>query len=146
MQRLCGSCATQPASGRNTSADESRSIGDRTRRDTPPRQQEHPACEGVCPARLYSLVGRRVPERTPSLVLYGRLRQSCQDCRLSQALERPRNPYEDTSVIANNWRRKRMKLNVHAWGTGDRTALLIHGLFADHQNWIKSAEIGRAHV
>src|SRR5260370_33313150 len=42
-----------------------------------------------------------------------------------------------SSVIANNWRRKRMKLNVHEWGTGDRTALLIHGLFADHQNWYR---------
>jgi pimeloyl-ACP methyl ester carboxylesterase len=30
-----------------------------------------------------------------------------------------------------------MKLNVHEWGTGDRTALLIHGLFADHQNWYR---------
>jgi pimeloyl-ACP methyl ester carboxylesterase len=28
-----------------------------------------------------------------------------------------------------------MKLNVHEWGTGDRTALLIHGLFADHRTW-----------
>src|SRR5260370_37016050 len=30
-----------------------------------------------------------------------------------------------------------MKLNVHEWGTGDRTALLIHGLSADHQNWYR---------
>src|SRR5258708_27349231 len=30
-----------------------------------------------------------------------------------------------------------MKLNVHEWGAGDRTALLIHGLFADHQNWYR---------
>ena len=30
-----------------------------------------------------------------------------------------------------------MKLNVHEWGTGDRVALLIHGLFADHQNWYR---------
>lgn len=30
-----------------------------------------------------------------------------------------------------------MKLNVHEWGTGDRIALLIHGLFADHQNWYR---------
>src|ERR1700685_3993853 len=37
----------------------------------------------------------------------------------------------------NNWRSKRMKLNVHEWGIGDRTALLIHGLFADHQNWYR---------
>src|SRR5258708_19180441 len=110
MHRLSASCATQPASGRNTSADESRSIGDRTRRDTPPRQQKHPARERVCPARLHSLVRGRVPERTPSLVLYGRLRQSCQDCRLSQALERPRNPYEDTSVIANNLEEKEYEI------------------------------------
>jgi pimeloyl-ACP methyl ester carboxylesterase len=30
-----------------------------------------------------------------------------------------------------------MKLNLHEWGTGDRTALLIHGLFADHRNWYR---------
>ncbi|MGO4518301.1 alpha/beta fold hydrolase [Terriglobus sp. 2YAB30_2] len=30
-----------------------------------------------------------------------------------------------------------MKLKVHEWGTGDRVALLIHGLFADHQNWYR---------
>src|SRR5258708_20035786 len=28
-----------------------------------------------------------------------------------------------------------MELEVHEWGTGDRTALLIHGLFADDENW-----------
>ena len=28
-----------------------------------------------------------------------------------------------------------MKLHVHEWGTGNRIALLIHGLFADHQSW-----------
>lgn len=28
-----------------------------------------------------------------------------------------------------------MKLNVHEWGEGDRTALLVHGLFTDHRNW-----------
>jgi hypothetical protein len=37
--------------GRNTSADESRSIGDRARRDIAPRQQEHPRA-GVRQARL----------------------------------------------------------------------------------------------
>ena len=30
-----------------------------------------------------------------------------------------------------------MKLNLHEWGTGDRIALLIHGLFADYQNWYR---------
>ena len=30
-----------------------------------------------------------------------------------------------------------MKLNVQEWGTGDRTALLIHGLFADHRSWYR---------
>jgi len=30
-----------------------------------------------------------------------------------------------------------MKLNLHEWGTGNRVALLIHGLFADHQNWYR---------
>lgn len=28
-----------------------------------------------------------------------------------------------------------MKLHIHEWGTGDKTAILIHGLFADHQSW-----------
>jgi pimeloyl-ACP methyl ester carboxylesterase len=28
-----------------------------------------------------------------------------------------------------------MKLHVQEWGTGNRIALLIHGLFADHQSW-----------
>ncbi len=28
-----------------------------------------------------------------------------------------------------------MKLHVHEWGTGDKIALLIHGLFASHQSW-----------
>jgi pimeloyl-ACP methyl ester carboxylesterase len=30
-----------------------------------------------------------------------------------------------------------MKLKVHEWGTGHRIALLLHGLFADHQNWYR---------
>jgi pimeloyl-ACP methyl ester carboxylesterase len=28
-----------------------------------------------------------------------------------------------------------MKLNIHQWGAGQKTAILIHGLFADHQSW-----------
>jgi pimeloyl-ACP methyl ester carboxylesterase len=32
-----------------------------------------------------------------------------------------------------------MKLHVHEWGTGNKIALLIHGLFASHQNWWRIA-------
>ena len=28
-----------------------------------------------------------------------------------------------------------MKLHIHEWGTGNKIAILIHGLFADHQSW-----------
>ncbi|MGW7417854.1 alpha/beta fold hydrolase [Streptomyces sp. NPDC054863] len=28
-----------------------------------------------------------------------------------------------------------MQLNTHTWGEGDRTALLIHGIMADHRAW-----------
>ncbi|MFJ6773967.1 alpha/beta fold hydrolase [Kitasatospora sp. NPDC091257] len=28
-----------------------------------------------------------------------------------------------------------MKLNTHEWGTGDRVALLVHGIMSDHRTW-----------
>lgn len=28
-----------------------------------------------------------------------------------------------------------MKLNTHVWGSGDRTALLVHGIMSDHRTW-----------
>lgn len=28
-----------------------------------------------------------------------------------------------------------MKLNTREWGTGDRTALLVHGIMSDHRTW-----------
>ncbi|WP_433887543.1 alpha/beta hydrolase [Streptomyces sp. CA-111067] len=28
-----------------------------------------------------------------------------------------------------------MRLTVHTWGTGERTALLVHGMMADHRTW-----------
>ncbi|MFG3281612.1 alpha/beta fold hydrolase [Streptomyces sp. NPDC048111] len=30
-----------------------------------------------------------------------------------------------------------MQLNTHTWGEGDRVALLIHGIMADHRTWRK---------
>jgi pimeloyl-ACP methyl ester carboxylesterase len=28
-----------------------------------------------------------------------------------------------------------MKLNTHEWGSGERTALLVHGMLSDHRTW-----------
>lgn len=28
-----------------------------------------------------------------------------------------------------------MKLNTREWGTGDRLALLVHGIMSDHRSW-----------
>lgn len=28
-----------------------------------------------------------------------------------------------------------MQLNTHEWGSGDRTALLVHGIMSDHRTW-----------
>jgi pimeloyl-ACP methyl ester carboxylesterase len=34
-----------------------------------------------------------------------------------------------------------MKLNTRTWGEGERTAVLIHGIMADHRTWVKTAPV-----
>jgi len=110
--------------------------GDRTRRDTPPRSKSmlrvKECARPDCPSCLWTHPGadRR---RWCSMDACGNRAKTVDYRRRLKGRESLRRHQRNSKQLE----RKRMKLNLHEWGTGDRTALLIHGLFADHQNWYR---------